>query len=168
MFSERFLLRELEVEDATFQYLSWLDDKKVNQFIAYAEEKRSLNDLKDYIEIKKNGTQVLFLGIFTKEDKVHIGNIKYEPIDTDKRVAVMGIIIGEPKWRGKGVATEVINRSAEWLYYNKNIKKIILGVDSSNKAAIRSYGKSGFVSQHINPIKTDVKSEFTMSLELNF
>jgi [ribosomal protein S5]-alanine N-acetyltransferase len=41
----------------------------------------------------------------------NIGNIKYEPIVIEEHQATMGILIGEKRRRGKGVATEVINTS---------------------------------------------------------
>jgi len=42
----------------------------------------------------------LFLGIYTLESQEHIGNIKYEPIDLKCGIAIMGILIGEDKWKG--------------------------------------------------------------------
>jgi RimJ/RimL family protein N-acetyltransferase len=142
--SERFVLRELTPVDATPVYLNWLSDRNANQYISYAAEKRSLTDLASYINEKISKPNTLFLGIFLKESLLHIGNIKYEPVDVENGVALLGIMIGDSQWRGKGVASEVIINSAKWLSTNKKIRKIILGVDINNKAAIRAYEKVGF------------------------
>ena len=75
----------------------------------------------------------------------HIGNIKFEPVDMNNSIATMGILIGDYNWRGKGVASEVLISCSNWLYKNKNINKIILGVDKKNISAINAYKKSNFV-----------------------
>lgn len=136
----RFTLRTLTKDDATTRYLSWFDDKMSKQYIAYSST--SIDELANYIEGKNASTECLLLGIFHENE--HIGNIKYEPISQVKSEATMGILIGELQWRGKGVASEVITASANYLKNNHSIQTIILGVDSRNHPAIKSYEKLGF------------------------
>ena len=93
----------------------------------------------------------------------HIGNIKYEPIDIEEHQATMGILIGEENWRGRGVATEVINKSAIWLQENLTINKILLGVDVGNIGAIRAYEKSGFKE---NKVLNCAENQMMMQLDL--
>lgn len=89
-----------------------------------------------------------------KKTGLHIGNIKYEPINFQLSYAVMGILIGDPIWRGVGVAPEVIVASAKWLRDQHGIKRVVLGVNLLNKAAIKAYQKIGFIQSadeyHIN------------------
>lgn len=138
--TSRFTLRTLTKLDATTRYLKWFDDKMSKQYIAYSST--SVDELANYIESKNASTECLLLGIFHENE--HIGNIKYEPISQVKNEATMGILIGEPQWRGRGVASEVITASASYLKNNHSIKTIILGVDSRNHSAIKSYEKLGF------------------------
>jgi len=56
----------------------------------------------------------------------------------------MGILIGEPAWRGKGVTAEVLTASAQWLKTHRHISEVVLGVSEENPAAIRAYEKVGF------------------------
>lgn len=150
--SERFLLRELTGDDVTERYLSWLSDADAKRFITAAFKENSLSDLKQYVIDRIGRDDVLFLGIFEKKSGFHIGNIKYEPVNSDLGYAIMGILIGEHSYRGQGVATEVINVSASWLREHRNIRKLLLGVLKDNRAAVRTYEKVGFVvtvSQHI-------------------
>ena len=98
--------------DVSDRYIGWLNEPSTNQFIS---TKLSRTDLKKYVSERLNRNDVLFLGIFNKIDGLHIGNIKYEPVDSYQGYAVMGSLIGEADWRGKGVATEVISASALWL-----------------------------------------------------
>ena len=138
--TERFLLRLLTENDVTERYLSWLGDGNAKRFIAYAAKTKSLSDLKHYVRERTGRSDILFLGIFGW----HIGNIKYEPVNSELGYTIMGILIGEPAYRGKGVTIEVISASAHWLKYNRKIKQVLLGVGRDNQAAIRAYEKVGF------------------------
>lgn len=138
--SERFGLRKLNDDDASIVYLNWFEDLSTKNFISY--EKTSIEGLTSYIRQKNSDNQCLLLGIFFQGS--HIGNIKYEPIDFLKKEAVMGILIGEKVWRGKGVASEVISVTSEYLASSYSIESIQLGVDKENAAAISAYNKLGF------------------------
>ena len=67
----------------------------------------------------------------------------------------MGILIGDKKWRGKGVANEVITQSAFWLKKKYNITTILLSVNTKNTVAIMAYKKINFkvYQQQNNNIK---------------
>jgi len=109
---------------------------------------------------------VCFLGIFDKTTSRHIGNIKYEPIQVEKKYAVMGVLIGDAQWRGRGVFSEVFEASAHWLCENKGITRFELGVEKVNISAIRSYEKTGFKpidSEYINRSE----SNLTMGYDIN-
>ncbi|MDA9648915.1 GNAT family N-acetyltransferase [Alphaproteobacteria bacterium] len=151
--TQRFFLKPITIDDVNYIYLSWLN-QKTNAYIEYAKSHSSMEELKRYVSERENRQDVLFLGIFTKEAQ-HIGNIKYEPIDHKNKSAVMGILIGNNNWRGKGVATEVIKASGHYLAVQYGIETIILGVYDSNKAAVSAYKKVGFKvkEQNQNRIK---------------
>ena len=71
----------------------------------------------------------------------------------------MGILIGDKKWRGKGVATEVIKDSGKYLKENYKIKYIDLGVNKDNIAAVSAYKKMKF--------KVIKKTDFGFMMRLN-
>ena len=141
--SERFFLRPLTVGDVSSRYVGWLNDPSTSQFIV--GKNTTFSDLERYVSEKCDRTDVIFLGIFELTSGEHLGNIKYELINSHPGYAEMGILIGEADWRGKGVAAEVIASSAAWLRANRNIKTIGLGVDFDNLAGRAAYAKAGFV-----------------------
>lgn len=142
--TKRFLLKPLSVDDVSNRYVGWLSDQETSQFIT---ARHNLADLRQYVLERSGRDDVLFLGIFEIKTGLHIGNIKYEPVNFETGYAVMGILIGEAGWRGKSVATEVITASAEWLRQYRNIRQIVLGVNRANIAAVRAYKKIGFVEE---------------------
>lgn len=143
----RFLLRPLTEHDVTERYLGWLRDAESRKFIIAAARTEGLLDLEQYVRDRSGRDDIFFLGIFEKTNGLHIGNIKYEPVNSVLGYAIMGILIGEPDWRGKGVAAEVLAATAKWLHQHRNIREIALGVDRTNIAAIGAYSKVGFVEE---------------------
>lgn len=142
--TERFLLRPLTPSDASEVYLSWLADQDARRYILAAGTTRSLDDLRAYIASRVGKTDVLFLGIFQRLTGKHIGNIKYEPIDYADGSAEMGILIGDPSCRGRGVAQEVIQATSIWLKNHRRISTIHLGVEINNEGALKAYLRTGF------------------------
>lgn len=162
--TNRFFLRPLEKKDVTERYAQWLTDDISGRYIC---NKHRLPELQNYVAEKQSIPSVMFLGIFHKISGAHIGNIKYEPVDSEFGYAVMGILIGEADWRGQGVAKEVILASAFWLFKFRNIRKIVLGVSRGNYQAIKAYQKIGFIEAATEYIAEVSADGLTMVLDLN-
>ena len=142
--TDRFLLKSLTEENVSDRYLGWLRNDEALSFITAAKRTSTLSSLRKYVRTHSARPDTLFLGIFGKDNNLHVGNIKYQPVDSQKGYAVMGILIGDPAYRGLGVASEAIRESAFWLKRHQNINQIVLGVSNDNVAAIRAYKKAGF------------------------
>jgi len=140
-------LRTLDLSDDLQNYLYWMSHPKNNEHIISAKENYPLANLHDFIETCNLDPKTILLGIFDKVLKTHIGNIKYEDIDLVNKTAVMGILIGEKIYRGRGIAKNVIEESAKWLNVNFGVEAIFLGVDNNNSVAINLYSKIGFVPE---------------------
>lgn len=140
----RFFLRDLTEADVTPRYLHWFTDPDARANISVAKRTQTLEDLRAYVVPRLSREDILFLAIVDKASGLHIGNVKYEPVDRARGYAVMGLLIGEPAFRGRGVATEVLTASGEWLREQHGIRQIVLGVHRDNVAAIRAYEHVGY------------------------
>jgi RimJ/RimL family protein N-acetyltransferase len=148
-------MRPLVPDDVTERYCGWLDEEQAHRFIVGASAPHDIASLRAYVAEKSRRADILFLGIFTREFNEHIGNIKYEPIDLKECYAVMGILIGESAWRGRGVAAEVIRTSGLWLRDQLGIRAIMLGVSRSHKSAIKAYEAIGFRPESTDKIPSN-------------
>lgn len=160
-------MRPLSTADATNKYLQWFHEANAQRFIVAATITSDLSDLRIYIQQRLFREDVLFLGIFSKENGDHLGNVKFEPIDQSARYAVLGILIGDLNWRGKGVATEVLVSSTDWLYLHRGIGEFVLDVKRENQAAIRAYEKAGFSEEQTCRIAIDSAASITMVRRLH-
>ncbi len=154
--TQRFALRSLTTEDVSARYQSWFNAEIASMGVSSARRQPSLDELRAFVGEREDREDVLFLGIFTKADGTHIGNLKYEPISRDGGYAVLGILIGDKAWWGKGVATEVLRPTAHWLRERYGIREIVLGVMKDNALALRGYEKVGFRAEPSPYIKYDV------------
>jgi [ribosomal protein S5]-alanine N-acetyltransferase len=160
--TERLVLSPLLPSDATQRYANWFDDPEVVQHINAARSPHDVASLRQYITSKAADSRVLFLGIFALENMLHIGNLKFEPVDTGSRYAIAGIMIGDPAWRGKGVANEAMGAAGEWLARELDIREIALGVTLNNIGAQRAYLKSGFQFEKLDYLRFDESYAKTM------
>lgn len=140
----RFRLAPLTVDDVTHRYLSWFMDPTVRANISSAKAMNALGQLRRYISERANRYDVVFLGIFDKHTSLHVGNIKFEPIDIRHCFAVMGILIGEADYRGKGVTAEVLGACGHWLQQHRGLTHLILTVHPDHTHAICAYRAAGF------------------------
>lgn len=167
----RIALRTLEPKDASLEYASWLNDPTVNQYLE--THSTTLPQLREYIEKKDQSSSVLFFGIFWKDPapqhggnfpaanrkeriddpasprEKHIGNVKLEPINFEKSVATMGILIGDKNYWGRGVGTEATNLITDYALHTLGLREVNLGVMADNTAAIRVYEKCGYMIDHV-------------------
>jgi GNAT superfamily N-acetyltransferase len=125
-----------------------------NIYIQGVSKNYSSEELIRYITEKNNSSTALLLGIFTKSDFLHIGNIKLEPIVT-KKSATLGILIGEEGWRSKGVGFEVITRLLEYSFDDLELEIVDLGVDKNNLKAINLYTRLGFIESNQESISRE-------------
>lgn len=137
----------LRPEDVSGSYLDWINNPQTSEFIEASSYHHTIEDLEIYVKEKLAASDCVMLGIFDRHSGIHVGNIKYEPIDIEERSAVMGVLIGNPSHRGVGAFGEVFAASTAWLAKEFRVQTILLGVDTNNAAAIRAYEKYGFTKQ---------------------
>jgi RimJ/RimL family protein N-acetyltransferase len=142
--SSEYYLRSLSALDNLNNYLFWMSNPSNNKFIISSKMNYTFSELLEFIENCNESNEVLLLGIFSKSSNIHIGNIKYDNINILSKKATMGILIGDIKYRGKGVAKEVIEVTVSWLNENFGIENFLLGVDQNNDSALKLYTKLGF------------------------
>ena len=159
--TDRFTLKIMTPELVGPAYLSWFSDESLMPFIVYSREKTSLSELQDYVSEKLSSPAALMFGIFLRDAGHHIGNIKFEPLDFQSGHGVMGILLGDPDWRGRGVFSE-ISGMIEPELKSLGIDRLYLGVEKENQAAVRAYQKWGYEMDVENRMNVELTSQFCM------
>ena len=137
-------LKELNENDDLERYLYWMQTPSNNPFIRSSNVNYNLLQPKDFIIRCNKQDNVVLLGVYTNENSLHIGNIKFDEIDLVKKSAMLGILIGDKDFRGKGITREVILDSVLWLTNKYKIDTVKLNVDPNNLEALNLYQSLGF------------------------
>lgn len=151
-----FYLKHLKFRDLKDNYYQWFSEKTVKKFIKSSRKLKELisKDIKRQLKDKSN----FFFGIFSSNG-LHIGNIKFHDFNFQNKIAWLGILIGETKYRNKGIGSKSIKIATNYLFNRYNIYKFYLRVNNKNYLATSSYLKSGF-----KVIKRS-REEFIMELD---
>lgn len=156
---DRINLRKLTNNDATDEYLSWLNDYEVTKYTESRFFAQSIDQIEKYID-DCNDHQNITFAIVENEHKKHIGNIKLGNINWIHRYADIGLIIGDSSFWGKGIATEAIDLVAEYGFKQLNLRRIIAGVYSKNIASKKAFERNGFSISHIEREKYFFEGEY--------
>jgi ribosomal-protein-alanine N-acetyltransferase len=103
----------LEPEHVTQDYVSWLNDPQVNQYLDCRFVTHTIESAKKFVQAMLDSPDNLFLGIRSHLLDRHIGNIKIGPIDKNHGFGLLGIMIGEKKAWSKGIGGLAINMMLE-------------------------------------------------------
>ncbi len=135
-------LKLLTPDDVTPEYLEWLSDPDINQYLESRWSSYTLEDLRNYVKSVNNSNNFLF-GIFLQDSK-HIGNVKLGNINWIHRYADIGIIIGDKSCWGKGYGTKAIELATEYAFTELNLKHIMAGIYANNIASYKAFLKAGY------------------------
>ncbi|MDA0629893.1 MAG: GNAT family protein [Proteobacteria bacterium] len=143
----RIYLRRLTEQDVSQDYLDWFQDEAVTEFL----DSRSLThaSVVDYIKTGADSRTHYVYGIFDKDTKRHIGNLKIGPIQWQQLISDLVCVIGARDFWGKGLAKESIrlgNRIAFDIY---GMRKVSGGIASGNVGSIKAYTGADWVIEAI-------------------
>lgn len=143
--TQRLILRKLcAEEDDLDSYLSWLRDVENNSFIQSARIDYGFEELIEFITRVNSDDNAILFGIFLKESLQFIGTLKIQDINFSKQTSWLGIMIGNPDFRGQGYGREAIQEVLNYLFMSLRLQAIFLGVDLKNDNAISLYRNLGF------------------------
>ena len=145
---ERIFLRRLTEDDASEDYVRWMNDPEVNQYLESRFYTHTIESTKAFIRSVSNDNNYQF-GIFVKKTGKHIGNIKIGSIDHYHKYADIGFLIGEKDYWGKGLATEAIGLASDFAFKELKLHKLWGGLYAPNIASFRAFQKNGYEQEGI-------------------
>lgn len=140
---EQIFLRRLTEDDATQDYVDWMNDPEVNQYLESRFYTQTVESTKAFIRSVTNDNNFQF-GIFEKETGKHIGNIKVGSINHYHKYADVGFLIGDKSYWGRGIATEAIYLVSEFAFKTLKLHKLWGGAYSPNIGSMKAFLKNGY------------------------
>ena len=140
----RIELSQVQIRDASDEYLLWLNDVEVNKFLETRWISQTLETVISYIKKVSSSPTELLLKIVVAAEEIHIGNIKIGPIDVNNKSAELSYFIGDKSFWGQGCATEAINLCVDYCFETLGLHKIQAGCFETNIGSQKALLKSGF------------------------
>lgn len=148
IYGERIYLRHLTEEDASEDYVRWMNDPDINQYLESRFYAHTIESTKAFIRSVTNDNNYQF-GVFVKEDNKHMGNIKVGGINHYHKFADIGFLIGEKDYWGKGIATEAIGLATNFAFNVLKLHKLWGGAYSPNVGSVKAFMKNGYEQEGI-------------------
>ncbi len=104
IYSEKYLVRTLKLSDASDRWANWMLDPEIMFLMNMPAREWTQTHIANYVKQFDQRSRLL-LGIFEKQTSRHIGIVTVELRAKDQYLVNM--MIGEPQYRNKGVATEI-------------------------------------------------------------
>ncbi len=140
---EGVYLKILSEDDVSPEYLSWMGDPDVVQYLESRWSSYTMDDLRRYVKAMNSSASDVMFGIFS-ESMGHVGNIKIGGINQIHRFADLGLLIGASSARGRGWGTEAIKLATDYAFEELNLNKLIAGIYSPNVPSYRAFIKAGY------------------------
>lgn len=128
-------------------YYSWLDDLSLDTFTERSVFPNSEKRMTDYFKRAQSDNTLVLLGIFDNDNGCHIGNITFQEINWIRRRAVMGYMIGDKSYAGKGYATEAVMMMMYYGFLKLNLERIQANVSEKHLASRRVCEKAGLMEE---------------------
>lgn len=141
---KKIFLRLLSSNDVSQDYVNWMNDSEVTQFLESRFRRYSLRDIKQYVRLTNKSAHNFLFGIFLLANKQHIGNIKIGGIDWYHKSADIGLLIGEKKIWGKGYGAEAIRLATKFGFETVGLKTIIAGIYANNIGSYKAFLKNKY------------------------
>ena len=140
----RLVLKILYPENVTQNYLGWMQDEDITQFMECRGKTYALVELKDYTRMVDESHNDFLFGIYTSDDNVHIGNIKIGEINQLHKFGNLGLMIGEKKYWDKGYGTEAVKLATEYAFHKLRLNKLLAGIYENNTGCYKAFLKAGY------------------------
>ena len=137
-----FYLRNLRFNDINKNYLSWLNDKKITQYLYNPKKKYLRKDLIKYFKEIDFNRKMIF-AIIDKKNNKHVGNMGLSPIDVENQKTGLGGIIGDKKYWGSSAFVEGLKLLIDYAFEVRKFIKVESGVTENNVPCIIASEKDG-------------------------
>lgn len=137
-------IRLLSTEDVNSEYVNWMNDPEVTQYLESRWDAHSLKSTLEYVDAINHDQNNFLFGIFLVTENTHIGNVKIGNINHIHRYADIGIAIGNKSTWMKGIGSEVMDLVERIVFEELNLNKICAGIYSNNVRSLKMFEKCGW------------------------
>lgn len=142
--------KEIHLNDPN--YYQWVTDIDVVRYIGREEyiDKIPFSEVRQYVKDIWDSEFCTFLAVYHIETGNFIGTSKVNFLNErglKSRIADIGIMIGDKKFWGKGLATDILRIVSRYAFDTLGVRKLTAGAMSPNIAVIKAFKHIGFIEE---------------------
>lgn len=103
--------------------------------------------IREYVKQLNVSSKDSFFAVYYED--VFIGTYKVGHIDWRCGVADIGIMIGNPQYRGRGLSTQIIQMSLDYCFRTLGLRRLTGGCFSTNIAMCKSFERAKFKQEGV-------------------
>lgn len=131
--------------DASDEYVQWLNDPLVNQYLETRFASQNLEAVIDFIRNTMANPNEHLFAIKLKDNNQHVGNIKIGAINKSHNIGDVSLFIGDKSAWGKGIASQAIQLISRYSFDKLKLRKLCAGAYKANIASTKAFLNSGYM-----------------------
>ena len=125
-------------------YHAWITNLETSRFLLARAVSMTLDAEVEWFEGVSKRTDTVIFTIYELPEYRPVGNVELHAIDQVNRSAELGIMIGEPDARGRGLGTEAVRLACDIGFNALGLNSVHLVTFGWNIAGQKAYVKAGF------------------------
>lgn len=125
----------MTVDDVCDDYLNWINDPEVNEFLESKYTVWTIDSLKDYVSSFEKTKSKFIFTIHDRESNKYIGNASISSVNYNTEVFYFGLFIGDKAYWGKHAAFEASMLLLKFGFEILNMRKVFGGAYSNQLAS---------------------------------
>ncbi len=125
-------------------YHAWICNLETSQYLSEAGAVRTLDEEIDWYERLSRLEDERRFTIYALPGYQPIGTVNLHQINHRHRKANLGVMIGEPGMRGRGLGTQAVELIVDYGFNALNLNSIWLSTHEFNTAGRMAYARAGF------------------------
>lgn len=136
--------------DVTKDYVSGLNDPKVNQYLEVRHHLQTHDSVSSFVRINKDSPDMILWGVwYGKESQERlVGTLRLHGINNAEQNCHIGICLFERAVWGKGLGSQVIRMVTEWAFNNLDLHTVRAGVYVGNVGSQKAFLSAGYQFSH--------------------
>ena len=149
----------MELSDVSQDYADWLNDPEVNKYLSCTNRFQTVESCLAYVEAYQRRDDAAIMGIFWKENGLHIGNLTFSIINQHDKSVGIGISLGRKECMGEGVAREALAAIVKHCFEQLGFYRLWAGVNVRNIRCLNLFIKCGFKVEKLLPKSNNINGE---------
>ena len=143
--TKNLVLRDIQVDDITQEYVNWLNDREVTKFLEIRFERQTQEKIEKYVnDMLRDVEHSKHFGVYDTRGTRLVGTVTLPEINWNHSYADISFVIGHPDARGNKYAEEAVRAVIQYMFQHCDLKKLWAGYYDGHGASKHILGKVGF------------------------